>query len=306
MRWMQLLITSAFTFFFLLFSSSLYSATVVAHKGLTNPFPYEQGGCHAQNLSSIDHHYIENTIASVEESFRMGADVVEVDFRLTKDKRLVLFQMETLDCQTNGKGRVDSFTASELTKIRTDWNLSSDGGKTFPWRSRRPQYIETFNDLLKVTGCRPLMLNPKDKKIEEAIAIVKALKPMNCDWSKFAYWGGMETYQFLKKELPGFGPFIPNPYFMFLCNEAYKGLGAFGIWPDVCKKDVIQVDLKELTWNLWGWPFEYIKLARQNGSKVWVYGANDNQLLRTYYPLVDGVITSSLYRALDEVPAPAP
>lgn len=236
----------------------------------------------------------------------MGADVVEVDFRLTKEGELILFQMENLECQTNGEGLVRNRTVQELKKIRADWNLSADGGVTYPWRTKAPTYISSLTDLLKKNGCRPLMLNPKDKKHQEAVALVKGLKPLNCDWSQFSYWGSMDTYQYIKKHLPGFGPFIPNQYFMYLCTEAYKSLGAFGIWPDACRKEVIQIDLKNLDWKVWGWPFDFLKLAHKNGSKVWVYGANDNQLLRTYYPIVDGIITSSLYRALDEVPSQVP
>ena len=283
-----------------------FSSTIIAHKGLTNPFSFEAAGCHTRNLTSIDHHYVENTLPSIMEAYRLGADVVEIDLRLTKEGELVLYQGQSLDCQSNKQGMLWHFSLAELKTVRPDWNLSADDGKSYPWRKRTPVYIPSFHDLLKVNGCRPLMLNPKDQHHHEAVMIVKNLLPLKCDWKKFSFWGSVETYQYIKKNIPDFGPFIPNHHHMDNCLKSYAAWGAFGYWPPVCKKEVLSIDVRNIPWDLWQWPGGFTEIARKNGSQVWAYGANDNDKLRRYYLSLDGIITSLIYRSLDVTPLPAP
>jgi glycerophosphoryl diester phosphodiesterase len=52
----------------------------------------------------------ENSRLSVEHAIDMGADIVEIDVRRTKDGVFVLTHDETIDRITNGKGNVSAFT----------------------------------------------------------------------------------------------------------------------------------------------------------------------------------------------------
>lgn len=56
----------------------------------------------------------ENTIRAVERAIDMGADAVEVDVRLSKDKVPVVIHDETIDRTTDGSGRVDNYTVQQL------------------------------------------------------------------------------------------------------------------------------------------------------------------------------------------------
>lgn len=293
-------------FLFLSLFNLAFSSTLIAHKGVTNPFPFEEGGCHTRNFSSLDHYYVENTLPSIMEAYRLGADVVEIDLRLTKEGDLVLYQGLSLDCQSDKKGILWHHTLAELKKIRPDWELSADNGKTFPWRKRKPLHIPSFDDLLKVNACRPLMLNPKDQHPQEAVMIVKKLLPLKCDWKKFLFWGSVETYDYIKKNIPDFGPFIPNHIHMNNCLKAYAAWGAFGYWPAECRKPVLLVDVRSVAWDLWQWPYGFKEMANKHGSEVWAYGVNDNDTLRRYYLSLDGIITSLIYRSLDVTPMPYP
>ncbi len=62
--------------------------------------------------------YPENTIPAIESVIRMGADVMELDLKLTKDSVLVLSHDATIDRCTNGKGRVSDYTYEELLGFR--------------------------------------------------------------------------------------------------------------------------------------------------------------------------------------------
>ena len=58
----------------------------------------------------------ENSLAAIESSIRLGADVVELDVQKTKDSQLILMHDKTLDRTTTGKGKVAEWT---LDSIRT-------------------------------------------------------------------------------------------------------------------------------------------------------------------------------------------
>ena len=62
--------------------------------------------------------YPESSIPASESIIRMGADIMELDLKLTKDSVLVLSHDWTIDRCTTGKGRVSDYTLDELKQFR--------------------------------------------------------------------------------------------------------------------------------------------------------------------------------------------
>lgn len=62
--------------------------------------------------------YPENSIPAIESIIRMGADIMELDLKLTKDSVLVLSHDWTIDRCSTGKGRVSDYTLDELKQFR--------------------------------------------------------------------------------------------------------------------------------------------------------------------------------------------
>lgn len=60
----------------------------------------------------------ENSKGAILSAIRLGADIVELDVRRTKDGRFVLNHDATLDRTTTGKGRVSDFTLEEIKKLK--------------------------------------------------------------------------------------------------------------------------------------------------------------------------------------------
>jgi glycerophosphoryl diester phosphodiesterase len=60
----------------------------------------------------------ENSLAAIDEGIRLGIDIVELDIRFTKDRKLVLMHNKTIDGTTNGKGPVSDYTFEEIRKFR--------------------------------------------------------------------------------------------------------------------------------------------------------------------------------------------
>ncbi len=59
----------------------------------------------------------ENTLASFERARRDGADIVELDVRLTADGQVVAIHDDTVDRTTDGTGRVSAMTLAELRAL---------------------------------------------------------------------------------------------------------------------------------------------------------------------------------------------
>lgn len=72
--------------------------------------------------------YPENSIPAIESIIRMGADIMELDLKLTKDSVLVLSHDWTIDRCTTGKGRVSDYTLDELKqfKLRRAHGVATD------------------------------------------------------------------------------------------------------------------------------------------------------------------------------------
>jgi glycerophosphoryl diester phosphodiesterase len=59
----------------------------------------------------------ENTLLALEAALAAGADVAEVDLRMTRDGHLVLMHDRSVDRTTDGRGRVSELTLAEIRRL---------------------------------------------------------------------------------------------------------------------------------------------------------------------------------------------
>ncbi len=59
----------------------------------------------------------ENTLAAFEKAIEVGADLIEIDIRETKDGHLVIMHDATVDRTTNGTGRVEDLTLEYIRSL---------------------------------------------------------------------------------------------------------------------------------------------------------------------------------------------
>lgn len=102
----------------------------IAHRGFKSKFP-------------------ENTKIAFEKAIDVGADGVEFDVHLTKDREVVIIHDERLERTSDGKGLVKDFTLSELKKL----NMSKlyDNVKTQEILTLR-EYFQMVKDLDFITN----------------------------------------------------------------------------------------------------------------------------------------------------------
>ncbi len=64
----------------------------------------------------------ENTLSSFKKAIKLGADMIEVDARLTKDKKVIIMHDTTVDRTTDGKGYVRNMTLKKIKRLKTKNN----------------------------------------------------------------------------------------------------------------------------------------------------------------------------------------
>lgn len=99
----------------------------------------------------------ENTIAAFTRGLAAGADGLELDVRLSKDRQAVVIHDSTVDRTTDARGRVDQFTAAELSRMDV---LRSGAGVP-----RLGEVLERFSDAA-------VIVEVKETRVELVDAVV--------------------------------------------------------------------------------------------------------------------------------------
>lgn len=116
----------------------------------------------------------ENTAAAFQKALQMGADGVEFDVHLTKDKKLVVIHDERVDRTTDGSGYIKDLTLRELKKL--------DAGSYFSQRFSGERILTLEEALESVRSSKLINIEIKNiiikyKHIEkEVISIIKKMK----------------------------------------------------------------------------------------------------------------------------------
>lgn len=106
----------------------------------------------------------ENSRSAILSAIALGADIVEIDVRRTKDGRLVLMHDANVDRVTNGHGAVADMTQEELQSLR----FVKDGKTT-------DEGILTLEDALELTKGRILVnIDRFTEHPQEILAVVSA------------------------------------------------------------------------------------------------------------------------------------
>ena len=220
-----LFVPTIFNIFFFISScftdqtSSTSQTFIIAHRGVHQPRKWNVNSgkydCTAGLIEKTSHSYMENTFDSMEKAFELGADGVELDYRITKDKQLIIFHDYDLTCRTNaaqmgchkknGLCLVKDHDSKFIRNLHLAWNYTFDNGKTFPFREKEYGPILFFNELLaneKLAG-KILYTNQKEPDLEGLKIIAKLLqKYPKSHWVNYKFILDDRVYKEAKKILP--------------------------------------------------------------------------------------------------------
>ena len=105
----------------------------------------------------------ENTLAVFKRSLAAGADVIEMDLRMTRDGQLVVLHDSSVNRTTDGNGMVREMTLAQIKRLDAGFRWTTDDGQTFPFRDQGitvPELIEVFEAFPRI----PMVIEIKEKR----------------------------------------------------------------------------------------------------------------------------------------------
>jgi glycerophosphoryl diester phosphodiesterase len=191
----------------------------------------------------------ENSLRGAERTIRMGADMLEVDVRMTKDSVLVLMHDLTIDRTTTGKGNVEDFTLAELKQFY----LKECNGEVVAQR------IPTFKELMMLCKGRILIVADKGENLIRQIEDV--LKETGTE-GQVIYKGGRPVRDLKQYN----GQLLDHIIYVPLIGDNWTDFASY-------IEDFIQLYKPvafEVTYRTEDSPmFEQIEKMQKNGCRVW-------------------------------------
>jgi len=222
-------------------------------------------------MDKPEHPYLENTIPSMRAAFDHGADVVELDLKLTKDKQLAVFHDATLEYRTEAKGEIGKYTMAELKRLDVGYGYTADGGKTFPFRGKGVGLMPTLDEVLAAFPHKDLLLHVKDGNHQTYEVLWGKLRAMDPErFKQMTVYGNDDGIAWLRQQSDT----------LRLCSKAMMKAGllrylAVG-WTGYVPHELHNMELhipRRYAPLLWGWPGKFVdRMAAVNTRVMLVEG----------------------------------
>ncbi len=237
---------------------------IIAHKG---------GG---RNIDKLPHS--ENSVELIEYIERLGANSIEIDVQLTKDKIPVLFHDEYLSKRTINEdyfiGKVSDYTFSQLYKIVTLRNYNGTGTE-----ERIPTLEQVLVAVVNNTNLRLVWLDIKNPEVIPYVDTIQK-KCLALAQSK-----GRDLEVFIG---------VPDDGI----KKAVMSRPSYQYIPTLCEMDEPNVqELGSLIWApRWslGLLVDRVSAMHSLGKRVFVWTLDDQSLIHTYINEsdFDGIVTN--------------
>ncbi len=243
---------------------------LLAHRGVAQTFSVvglSINGCSATRIDPPRNAFLENTIPSMIEAFRLGVDIVELDVHATTDRQFAVFHDWTVDCRTDGHGETDMHSMRYLKTLDIGYGYTADGGKSFPFRGKAVGMMPSLDEVLAHFPGRRFLINIKSNDRTEGVLLAARLARMTpAERARLmVYGGGDRPLDELRRRLPDL--VVMSEAQEKACALRYIALGWTGYMPQACRHTMIVVPLN-YTWLAWGWPNRMIQRFQDAGSPV--------------------------------------
>jgi len=230
-------------------------------KGLTNTT------CTAERIDLLSHGFIENTLPSMQAAVDAGADIIELDVKITSDGEFVVFHDANLDCRTDGSGPTHKQSLETLKSLDIGYGYTADGGETYPFRGQFVGAMPTLDAVLTAFPDANFLVNLKHGKTSEG----KAYRD---------YLGGKDVSRLglTASNRPAVPVMAAYPDMIIQtrkntksCLKGYLLTGWYGGMPNSCKNTYVAVpsNYRRLAW---GWPHRFEKRLNAVGSRSILLG----------------------------------
>ena len=254
--------------------TAAHRTRVIAHRGVHHVYAGTDrtaDACHAAPVEPIGHGFVQNTLPSMREAFRLGADAVEIDVHPTRDGRFAVFHDWTLDCQTDGEGVTRERTLAELQQLDVAYRID-DGSGTFPLRGTGVGALPSLREVLGAALPGPVLINVKSRDASEGEALARALSDGAAPSNVMGVYGGGPPTRAALRALPSLRGYTRGS--VRRCLLRYIALGWSGHVPGPCRNTLLAVPI-DYAPLLWGWPHRFTRRMRRAGTDVIVLGPLD-------------------------------
>lgn len=200
----------------------------------------------------------ENSISSIKDAIKSGADYVEVDLRTSKDGYLLINHDSTVDRMSNGTGKVADLTWAELKKLKL-----ADKNKP----GQKEERIPLFKDVLK--ACKDKINIYLDFKDADVAETYRQIKDAGMEKQIVVYLNAVPQYKEWKKVAP------KMPLMTSVIDEV-KTAEQLGFFLDQVKIEV----LDNVT------DTAMLAITRANGVAVWLDVQDKNEGPESWEPTI--------------------
>lgn len=240
---------------------------VIGNRGVTQaPRPGASGPCAGAEILPPEARFIENTVPALRQVRNLGGDGVAVDVRRTADGRMVAFRDETLDCRTNGSGRVADTPFAALRRLDAGYRYTPDGGRSFPLRGRGVGLIPSVSDILYELRGRPILFVVHDRDPAAADALAAEFRTARAAIGDSHVFVGAEPVLARIRALAP-AAFTSGRDAADRCLSGYRRTGWLGIVPESCRGTAVPVQPGP-NWTLWGWPYRFLSRLHGAGGRA--------------------------------------
>ncbi len=228
----------------------------------------------------------ENTMFAFDQTMAMGADVVDVDLRISADGVVIAFHDSTVDRITGATGSVKGLTAAELATLDAGWGFSpEDDGGDHPYRGQGLT-IPTLESILDRFPTTLLSLDLKDESLDMVQPVCDLLR----DHARYddVFVGSNSDPQIIE-----FRASCPGVRTSAIMNDVYasrdaRAAGDTDFVPAVTvDQPPFRIDGRELV------DPESLAWAHDHGVAILTWVVNDEDDMRHLIELgVDGIYTS--------------
>ncbi|HWT13868.1 MAG TPA: glycerophosphodiester phosphodiesterase family protein [Allosphingosinicella sp.] len=279
-----------------LFNASWLASTpqgklvLVAHRGTAQPVDRGVGreGCSALRIRPVAHTYIENTLFSMQGAVAYGARGFALDVQPSADGHAVIFRDSTLECRTNGTGRVSQRPLAYLKALDVGHGYSADGGRTFPLRGRGVGAMPTAAEVIRAYPREELIFTLREPAAADAL--VAGFRAAGVRIAGNHGFAGAAPALARLRALTDAG-WVLDPEASEACLAEYRRIGWLGIVPQRCRGAALVLP-REGGWTLWGWPYRFLNRLQGAGARFLILGERDG----------DGLVGLERPEQLGEVP----
>ena len=248
------------------------SPHLMAHRGVHQQYDRTNLGmndCTATRWIDTGHAFQENTLASIEEAFALGAMVVEIDIHQTSDDSFVVFHDRTIDCRTEGRGEVTDHDLAYLQTLDIAYGYTAPDG-SHPFRGEGVGLMPSFTEVMQAFPDSLFLINIKSGASRHGEAFVTLIRN-NPEWVSqiWGVYGGHKTSKLAAEQLGNLRWYSRQT--TKACLKDYAILGWTGHVPEACQTGIVAVP-HNYARLLWGWPRKFEQRMTNSGSTVILLG----------------------------------